>query len=431
MHPNNRKPTALANNATLALKQTLAEQMQISERDIAVRKSMLGFTIEHEKSLSRVKDYASKQVNLIVEEFYQTQLDYSEIALLIGDLHTLTRLKSSMRRYILDLFGGYYDLEYVDKRLRIGKVHHRIGVSPNLYVSAMSQLQNAVETNILPHVQMNEAAKEYKLFKSALRQLFMFDMQLVFDTYISTLVTEVEMARNQMKEYADGLEEVIAERTAQLEELSSKDALTGIFNQRIFFEQLRREIAVAERNRTPVSLIYFDLNDFKKVNDKKGHKEGDRILEIVGAALKESVRKIDIACRYGGDEFCVILPNTLEVLAKDVVARRFLDVLKFQFGCEMTVSMGVVQTGPDVFCESDELVKIADGLMYRAKLHSKVEAGNYIELPETCHGIGNADIALKKMIAQRQSSDDSTFSGEQKTIEINFKANKANSSNGL
>ncbi len=404
MNPNNRKPTALANNATLALKQTLAQQMQISERDIAMRKSMLGFSIEHEQSLSRLKDYASQKVNQIVEDFYQTQLDHSEIALLIGDLHTLTRLKASMRRYVLDLFEGYYDLEYVDKRLRIGKVHHRIGVSPKLYVSAMSQLQDAVETIILPQVKLQENESEYQLFKKALRQLFMFDMQLVFDTYISTLVTEVEMAKNQMKDYADGLEEVIADRTAQLEELSSRDSLTGIFNQRVFFEQLRREIAVGERTRAPVSLLYFDINDFKIINDTKGHKEGDRVLKIIGSAMQKSVRKIDIACRYGGDEFCVILPNTNETVAHEVVAKRFLDVLKNQLDCAVTVSMGIVQTGPEVFCDPDKLVKMADKLMYRAKLHSKVKPGSYIELPVTNLGLADADEALKEMIAQRTSS---------------------------
>jgi len=404
MNPNNRKPTALANNATLALKQTLAQQMQISERDIAMRKSMLGFSIEHEQSLSRLKDYASQKVNQIVEDFYQTQLDHSEIALLIGDLHTLTRLKASMRRYVLDLFEGYYDLEYVDKRLRIGKVHHRIGVSPKLYVSAMSQLQDAVETIILPQVKLQENESEYQLFKKALRQLFMFDMQLVFDTYISTLVTEVEMAKNQMKDYADGLEEVIADRTAQLEELSSRDSLTGIFNQRVFFEQLRREIAVGERTRAPVSLLYFDINDFKIINDTKGHKEGDRVLKIIGSAMQKSVRKIDIACRYGGDEFCVILPNTNETVAHEVVAKRFLDVLKNQLDCAVTVSMGIVQTGPEVFCDPDKLVKMADKLMYRAKLHSKVKPGSYIDLPVTNLGLADADEALKEMIAQRTSS---------------------------
>lgn len=392
-------------NAGLSVKQTLAQQIQITERDIAIRKAMLGFSKAHEKSLTKAKEIAYQHVNQIVENFYKTQLEHSEISLLIGDLHSLMRLKSSMRGYILDLFGGFYDMEYVDKRLRIGKVHHRIGVSPKLYVSAMMQLENAVDNCIIPIMKEKETEESFNEFQQALKQLFMFDMQLVFDTYIATLVTEVETARKEMKDYADGLEEIIADRTAQLEELSSKDSLTGLYNQRVFYEQMRREIAVAQRIGSKVTLIYFDLNGFKEINDNKGHVAGDRILQFIGQVIQKNIREVDIGCRYGGDEFCIILPNTEQKMARDVVAKRIFSALEQQDKLGISVSMGVVQTGPDVFCEPDELVKAADQLMYMAKGKSRQNPGNYVEMTEFHLGKGDAKKAVQELIAKRKESE--------------------------
>ena len=394
-------------NANLSVKQTLAQQIQITERDIAIRKSMLGFSKAHEKSLIKAKEIAYQNVNQIVENFYKTQLEHSEIALLIGDLHSLMRLKSSMRGYVLDLFSGVYDMEYVDKRLRIGKVHHRIGVSPKLYVSAMMQLETAVGDCIIPRMREKETKESFDEFQQALKQLFMFDMQLVFDTYIATLVTEVEIARKETKVYAEGLEEIIADRTAQLEELSSKDSLTGLYNQRVFYEQMRREIAVAERISSKVSLIYFDLNGFKEINDNKGHVAGDRILQFVGQVIQKNIREVDIGCRYGGDEFCIILPNTEQTMAKHVVAKRICNALEQQDKLKIHVSMGVVQTGPDVFCEPDELVKAADQLMYMAKGKSRQNPGSYVEMTEFHLGKGDAKKAVEELIAKRKESEES------------------------
>ena len=380
MTPKHNKETINPHDASLALKQTLAQQMQITERDISDRKSLLGFTSEHEHILTRAKFFAEQNVNEIVDDFYKTQLNHSEIALLIGDLHTLTKLKTSMRRYILDLFEGYYDMEYVDKRLRIGKVHHRIGVSPKLYVSAMSRLQNAIEKVILPFIASSENQETQALFHEGLRQLFMFDMQLVFDTYIITLVTEVEAAKNEMEVYADSLEQIIAERTSQLEELSSLDALTGLYNQRVFYQKLRREISIAERVGSQVSLIYFDINGFKQINDTQGHNKGDEILKFIGSVMLKNTRKMDVPCRYGGDEFCIILPNAEQQIVFDKVAQRLIQAFQKDLTYDVNISMGIAQTGPKTYCDPEELVKVADKLMYKAKARSKTKPGTYIEM---------------------------------------------------
>ena len=231
-----------------------------------------------------------------------------EIQLLIGDAETFRRLHSSMKRYIVELFEGYYDKEYVNRRLRIGKVHKSIGVSPKLYISSLARMEGILHDKLL---RMEEGDIEIGYRRSAaLRKLLMLDVQFVFDTYINSLMSEVLTAKSAVESYAETLEETVAQRTRELEEISRTDSLTKLENQRSFYESLRHELAVAERNKTVLSLMYFDLNHFKILNDNKGHRTGDELLAFVGTIMLETARTSDVCCRYGGDEFCVIMPNT-------------------------------------------------------------------------------------------------------------------------
>ena len=363
-----------------ATDKTLAEQLQITDREIAYRKSMLGITDEDVATLKSLKNDIIDNADDIVDRFYDNQLQNSEISLLIGDAETLDRLRMSMRRYILELFEGYYDAEYVNKRLRIGKVHKRIGVSPKLYVSAVNQLQTVLDDFILQTSGPDShdcTACDHK--RKAVHKLMMFDMQLVFDTYISSLVAEVEVAKGELEDYASSLEDTVAQRTQQLQELSVRDSLTGLLNQRAFFENLRRELSVAERTHRPLSIIYFDLNGFKKLNDTKGHKEGDRLLESVGKAITDCIRDVDFGCRYGGDEFCIIMPSANTAQAKEASERLIETYDKMETGT-VTFSVGIADTGPEHFIDPDSLIKQADKLMYKAKANSKKKPGHYIEI---------------------------------------------------
>lgn len=365
-----------------ATDKTLAEQLQITDREIAYRKSLLGITDSDVVLLKSLKNDIINGADEIVDKFYEIQLKTSEISLLIGDAETLERLRASMRRYILELFEGYYDAEYVNKRLRIGKVHKRIGVSPKLYVSAVTLLQFVLDDFIVNNVVDEGSSSDNDICgpqRKAVHKLLMFDMQLVFDTYISSLVTEVVVAKADLEDYASSLEDTIAQRTRQLQELSIRDSLTGLLNQRAFFENLRRELAVAERTQRILSLAYFDLNGFKQLNDSKGHKEGDRLLECVGASISGSIRDVDFGCRYGGDEFCIIMPSANKAQAEEA-CQRLLNDFDTKETNGISFSIGIVETGPEEFLDSDALVKQADTLMYEAKAKSKTDPGHHIEL---------------------------------------------------
>ena len=358
--------------------QTLAQQLDITDREIASRKALLGFTEQDAEVLKQYKPLFEKYIDGIIKNFYDRQIAISEVALVIGDAETLRRLQNAMRSYILELFDGFYDAEYVNKRLRIGKVHMRIGVSPKLYMSAIYMLQKIIKDAVKMHFFGKEEDTDAGPLYTALNKLIMFDIQLVFDTYVHGLVSEVRTAKEELAEYASSLEKVVEERTQQLHELSRRDELTNLFNQRGLREHLRREMANAVRYKEHISLMYFDLNGFKKLNDNEGHQAGDDVLKLTGEAIAASIRDTDIGCRYGGDEFCIILPRTA-IAETQIIYERLVKFFKDSNKDQgITFSVGVSSTGPDDYCDADTLIKNADQLMYQAKAQSKKKKDFYI-----------------------------------------------------
>lgn len=342
--------------------QTLVEQMKISDIEITRRKDLLNLTSEDVKSLTSHKLLIEENIDAIVEGFYEQQTQVDEIALLIGDADTLRRLKNALRKYILDLFSGFYDTEYVNNRLRIGLVHKRIGVEPKLYLSAVRTLKKVLIDKLIDYNKDDSLLYDTK---NALDKILYFDITLVFDTYIGSLVGEIETAKQRTEDYAKSLEDKVAQRTKQLEELSRIDPLTNIFNQRAMYEYLRYELATSKRNNTKISIIYFDVDKFKQINDKEGHIKGDEVLKNIGQILQSSIREVDIPCRYGGDEFIIILPNCDIENAKGIcekIIKKYTE--KYP---KYSLSFGISETGTDIYIDNDKLIKIADEKMYLAK----------------------------------------------------------------
>lgn len=342
--------------------QTLLEQLQISDVEILRRMELLNLSQNDLKLLSNHKLLMEENIDLIVEEFYEKQTEIDEISLLIGDADTLRRLRTAQRKYVIDLFSGLYDSVYVNNRLRIGMVHKRIGVEPKLYLSAVRTLKDIIIKTLT-----NGIKKQDVLIKTldTLDKLLYFDTTLVFDTYIDCLVGEIETAKKRTEVYAKSLEEKVAERTKQLEEQAKLDPLTNIYNQGAMQEFLRRELSIAKRHQTKLSLIYFDIDNFKKINDTFGHIEGDEVLKQLGQFITSSIRETDIPCRYGGDEFCLILPECNTTFA-EVICKKIIKLFGERYP-DYSLSMGIAETGIDKYLDGTQLIKIADEKMYLAK----------------------------------------------------------------
>jgi len=343
----------------------LFEQMGLSDREIARRLHLLNFTDEDRERVLIVRDKIVAKADDIIEEYYEFQLSDPEIATIIGDIDTLKRLKGYMHSYISGLFSGVIDAQYVNTRLRIGKVHKRLDVRPKLYMKAHAKLQNLLDRE----VEACSFAADAIIIKQAIHKILLFDAELVFDAYVEAYLTEMQTATREVEKYASQVGIKLDSMFGRLHEKSQKDALTGLHNRRALYDYLKHESQVAERHHLSFVLIYMDLNNFKTVNDLHGHQAGDAVLEQVGKTLINETRSVDIPARYGGDEFCIIMPR-ISLNEIEIPLRRITSDFDAHCNYPVTFSMGVVQVGPTHFEEPEELIQIADRLMYEAKQHA-------------------------------------------------------------
>lgn len=147
--------------------------------------------------------------------------------------------------------------------------------------------------------------------------------------------------------------------------VAQNDELTGLHNRRYFNAMLAKEISRIQRTKSTFSLILIDIDNFKKVNDAHGHLLGDEVLKKLGYILKSNTRNIDIAARWGGEEFAIILVETDLDGAKIFAERLRKTVETYDFSVQVTISLGIVSTSGEL--SLDELLTQADEALYAAK----------------------------------------------------------------
>ena len=160
---------------------------------------------------------------------------------------------------------------------------------------------------------------------------------------------------------------------AKLDQLSNTDVLTGAANRRILDKVLSREIKRARRESLPLSVFMMDIDDFKQINDLKGHNAGDRVLKSVCELIQRNLRSTDCLIRYGGDEFVIITPATDYQHARRVMDKINEEIRQFDFGIGQSVeaSIGIAEFDPED--NIDRLLSRADKALYRVKNRRKVE----------------------------------------------------------
>ena len=162
-----------------------------------------------------------------------------------------------------------------------------------------------------------------------------------------------------------------------LEQMVVSDPLTGLHNRRYLMDRMLQEMQRSDRHGEPLALAMIDLDAFKPINDQFGHVLGDKVLRAVGSAISKSVRVSDIAARYGGDEFAVILPQTPAEGAMRVCERLLRNIsdviLQDETGrsFRITASLGLAYYPADDIETPEDLVHSADGALYGAKRSGK------------------------------------------------------------
>lgn len=168
----------------------------------------------------------------------------------------------------------------------------------------------------------------------------------------------------------------VSNKKNKYKELATHDLLTGLYNHQFLKDYLEIEIYKAKRNKTNIGVIMLDIDFFKDFNDRYGHLCGDEILQSIGELLNQNVRKSDIACRYGGEEFMIVMPEAslANVYEKAEILREMVKTISIKWGAEIvknvTVSLGVSYY-PENGSTRNELIEAADRALYKAKQEGK------------------------------------------------------------
>ncbi|MBI1908733.1 MAG: GGDEF domain-containing protein [Deltaproteobacteria bacterium] len=158
----------------------------------------------------------------------------------------------------------------------------------------------------------------------------------------------------------------------ELYKMAVVDALTGAYNKRFFEGRLKEEFSYCLRNKVSLSLLMFDIDFFKQINDTHGHRAGDFVLTHISTLTRSIIRQEDIYCRYGGEEFCVLLKGTEETGAAILAERlrRLIEECDFTFDdkiIRVTISIGVTTLKGQNFADSEAMMKLTDTLLYQSK----------------------------------------------------------------
>jgi diguanylate cyclase (GGDEF)-like protein len=226
-------------------------------------------------------------------------------------------------------------------------------------------------------------------------------VELEFRGRPTTDVGPITLARTMAQEAAMALDNARLYETAR--NLADRDPLTGFFNHRYLHERLSEEVVRAIRTRRPLSVVMLDLDDFKLVNDTFGHVYGDRVLAHVADLIRSTLRQSDVAARYGGDEFALILPETDHDDAARAAERILAAFRASPFAAEgrqpfpVGASIGIA-SHPYDGRTATELIAVADAGLYGAKDAggNRVTAGSDAPLASPIGGDGTVPLPVRR-----------------------------------
>ena len=294
----------------------------------------------------------------IVDDFYDSLLGIDNFSAIVSAHSSAERLKKTQIRYISSLGVNFDQHQYFEDRLRIGSIHQKIGIPQSLYLCSFQLLQSLLIRYIPENMRSNDAALENML--QFILKITALDMSLTVESYCAANISG----------FKKSLDSERGEK-ARLHKLAVTDWLTQLHNHSYSRNFLSNSLRQAKTDGLPLSIIMADLDNFKKINDRNGHLVGDQVLRIVAERMVSASREGDEICRYGGEEFLIILKNT-DIAAGADVAERVRKHLRSDAihvrntEVNVSLSLGIAQAreGDDV----DTLIERADSALYVAKL---------------------------------------------------------------
>ena len=291
-------------------------------------------------------------------EMYLTQLTAASMVTLLSSSSTVDEILKKFISYLLlpasniwalvKIGGDKYHVEY--------SLFQGIGNFSETYLKKPRTIMKSKKYYELSHL------PSYIYIKKSTpnTQLILY----AENRYVENAFSEKELARLNI--WVDTVLPLI--ENTHLGEKAIMDSLTNVYTRWYILQILGREIALSKREKTPLSLLFIDIDNFKRINDSFGHLVGDKVLRKIALTIKNNVRITDYVGRYGGEEFIVVLPDTREDEAK-VVAKRILRAINEKENIPTTISIGistfVPQPGTSITIR--KLIRQADRAMYYAK----------------------------------------------------------------
>lgn len=293
----------------------------------------------------------------IVENFMRSLRRLEQFAAVAANDAGRARLTGALQRYLLGFGTTVESFEYFEQRLRIGHIHHQIGIPQPVYQTSYRALQCELIRNIPPTVRNNPAC--YDSLVDYILKVIALDVSLAVESYC--------------KSQTCGLEHTIETQRGTAERfrrMAVTDWLTELHNHAYSRHLLIEKLAEARASRRPLCIIMADLDQFKKINDTHGHLVGDHVLRIAAARMIAAARSGDEIGRYGGEEFLFVLANT-DLQAAAIVAERVRrrvggDAIRHHSASiQASLSLGIAQARDED--SVDDLIARADATLYAAK----------------------------------------------------------------
>jgi diguanylate cyclase (GGDEF)-like protein len=293
-----------------------------------------------------------------------------------AEVNDFSRLLAQSLTHLAELACREQDLPYASELLHSALIHAKKAGDGQQRAAAL-QMLSTVQQSLGNHQAALELFQEYHQQRESLinEDLVIRIRSLEFMHHLRQTQQDQESVRQENVE----LTREIQERKriqSELERIITLDPLTSLLNRRHFFDQAQKELDRSRRYNRPLSILMLDIDYFKRVNDQYGHLVGDRVIIEVSRRIKDTLRKIDLACRYGGEEFAILLPETPLVQAT-MVANRLgraigsQPVIKTEYEISITVSLGVASFEHDSPVTVDAMLDRADKALYAAKQNGR------------------------------------------------------------